>query len=135
MMKRIFNIALAICVAEVSLAQIDPELLRKPGSRNDSLNLNMDAVYSRPFIQVGRLPVALGGYVEANYQYASTNGISEGHQFQFRRLTLFVSSTISNELNFYLKLNLKTALKKSTLNLHQLILNFHHFSMQEAESL
>ncbi len=112
MMKRIFNIALAICVAEVSLAQIDPELLRKPGSRNDSLNLNMDAVYSRPFIQVGRLPVALGGYVEANYQYASTNGISEGHQFQFRRLTLFVSSTISKRIKFLSEIEFEDGTKE-----------------------
>jgi len=111
-MKRIFNIALAICVAEVSLAQIDPELLRKPGSRNDSLNLNMDAVYSRPFIQVGRLPVALGGYVEANYQYASTNGISEGHQFQFRRLTLFVSSTISKRIKFLSEIEFEDGTKE-----------------------
>ena len=112
MMKRILNIALAICVAEVSLAQIDPELLRKPGSRNDSLNLNMDAVYSRPFIQVGRLPVALGGYVEANYQYASTNGISEGHQFQFRRLTLFVSSTISKRIKFLSEIEFEDGTKE-----------------------
>ena len=112
MMKRIFNIALAICVAEVSLAQIDPELLRKPGSRNDSLNLNMDAVYSRPFTQVGRLPVALGGYVEANYQYASTNGISEGHQFQFRRLTLFVSSTISKRIKFLSEIEFEDGTKE-----------------------
>ena len=111
-MKRILNIALAICVAEVSLAQIDPELLRKPGSRNDSLNLNMDAVYSRPFIQVGRLPVALGGYVEANYQYASTNGISEGHQFQFRRLTLFVSSTISKRIKFLSEIEFEDGTKE-----------------------
>ena len=112
MMKRILNIALAICVAEVSLAQIDPELLRKPGSRNDSLNLNMDAVYSRPFIQVGRLPVALEGYVEANYQYASTNGISEGHQFQFRRLTLFVSSTISKRIKFLSEIEFEDGTKE-----------------------
>ncbi len=112
MMKRIFHIALAICLAKSSLSQIDPELLRKPGSRNDSLNLNMDAVYNRPFIQVGRLPVALGGYVEANYQYASTNGISEGHQFQFRRLTLFVSSTISKRIKFLSEIEFEDGTKE-----------------------
>ena len=111
-MKRIFNIFLAICLTEGSIAQIDPDLLRKPGSRTDSLNLNMDAVYNRPFIQVGRLPVALGGYVEANYQYASRNGISEGHQFQFRRLTLFVSSTISKRIKFLSEIEFEDGTKE-----------------------
>ena len=111
-MKRIFNIFLAICLTEGSIAQIDPDLLRKPGSPTDSLNLNMDAVYNRPFIQVGRLPVALGGYVEANYQYASRNGISEGHQFQFRRLTLFVSSTISKRIKFLSEIEFEDGTKE-----------------------
>ena len=111
-MKRIFNILLAICLTEGSIAQIDPDLLRKPGSPTDSLNLNMDAVYNRPFIQVGRLPVALGGYVEANYQYASRNGISEGHQFQFRRLTLFVSSTISKRIKFLSEIEFEDGTKE-----------------------
>src|SRR6476620_2656056 len=94
------------------VAQIDPELLRKPVKNADSLKLNMDAVYSRPFIQVGRLPVAIGGYVEANYQYASTNGISEGHQFQFRRLTLFVSSTISKRIKFLSEIEFEDGTKE-----------------------
>lgn len=78
-------------------AQIDPDLLRSPGQVNDSLILNMDAVYNRPFVQAGKLPVALGGYMEANYQYLQQDGVTEGHQFQMRRLTLFVSSSISKE--------------------------------------
>ena len=40
-------------------------------------------------MQLGKLPVAIGGYVEANYQYLSENGVSEGHQFQMRRLSHF----------------------------------------------
>ena len=28
------------------------------------LTINMDAVYNRPFLQVGKMPVALGGYAE-----------------------------------------------------------------------
>jgi len=60
----------------------------------------MDAIYDRPFLQVGKLPVVFGGYVEANYQYLGENGISEGHQFQMRRLTLFVSSSISKRIKF-----------------------------------
>ena len=103
-----------ICTLTISLAfaQIDPDLLRRLPTAQDSLSLNMDAVYQRPFIQVGKLPVALGGYVEANYQYVGENGISEGHQFQMRRLTLFVSSTISKRIKFLTEIEFEDGTKE-----------------------
>lgn len=72
----------------------------------------MDALYNRPFIQVGKLPVALGGYVEANYQYLSENGVSEGSQFQMRRLSLFVSSTISKRIKFLSEIEFEDGAKE-----------------------
>ena len=93
-------------------AQIDPELLRRPGGEGDSLKLNMDAVYDRPFNQAGKLPVALGGYMEANYQYLSENGITEGHQFQMRRLTLFVSSAIVRRIKFLTEVEFEDGTKE-----------------------
>lgn len=99
-MKRFYFLLSSILIVSALKAQIDPELLRNPGQNADSLELNMDAVYNRPFIQVGKLPVALGGYMEANYQYLGENGVSEGHQFQMRRLTLFVSSSIAKRMKF-----------------------------------
>lgn len=62
--------------------------------------LNMDAVYDRPFLQMGKMPVALGGYVEANTAYFSTDGISEGFSFQLPRLTLFFASTVARRIKF-----------------------------------
>ena len=62
--------------------------------------LNMDAVYNRPFLQYGKTPVALGGYVEANTNYVVTDGVTEGFSFQMRRMTLFVASTISKKMSF-----------------------------------
>ena len=111
-MKRFYLLILVVVYGVSADAQIDPELLRRPGSRGDSLKMNMDAVYNRPFIQVGRLPVAIGGYVEANYQYVSTDGISEGHQFQFRRLTLFISSTISKRIKFLSEIEFEDGTKE-----------------------
>lgn len=93
-------------------AQIDPELLRKPQNDTGNLKLNMDAVYNRPFVQAGKLPVALGGYVEANYQYLGENGNSEGHQFQMRRLTLFVSSSISKRIKFLSEIEFEDGTKE-----------------------
>ncbi len=67
---------------------------------DSSGRLNMDAVYNRPFLELGRLPVALGGYVEANTAWFSEDGMSEGLSFQLPRLTLFASSTISRNIKF-----------------------------------
>ena len=80
-MKRILLLLFSILFASILFAQIDPELLRRLPAKTDSLSMNMDAVYNRPFIQLGKLPVAVGGYVEANYQYIGENGVTEGHQF------------------------------------------------------
>ena len=99
-MKRTLLIAIGCILTSAVWAQIDPELLRRIPVKNDSLQMNMDAVYNRPFLQVGKLPVAIGGYAEANYQYLSDNGVSEGSQFQMRRLTLFLSSSLSRRIKF-----------------------------------
>lgn len=89
-MKLVYFLVFLIAFGFTVQAQIDPELLRNPSQTSDSLTLNMDAVYNRPLLQAGKLPVALGGYMEANYQYLGQDGVTEGHQFQMRRLTLFV---------------------------------------------
>lgn len=80
-------------------AQIDSTLLKKT-TDSSKVSMNMDAVYNRPFLQAGKLPISLGGYAEVNYQHMGTDGISAGHQFQFRRLTLFTASSISKRIKF-----------------------------------
>jgi hypothetical protein len=99
-------------IAGSAFCQIDPELLRRIPARNDSFQLNMDAVYNRPFLQVGKLPVAIGGYVEGNYQYLSEKGISEGHQFQMRRLTIFLSSSINKRIKFLTEIEFEDGTKE-----------------------
>ncbi len=99
-MRYFLFLVLSLFVSYTCIAQIDPALLRKSETDTSGLLLNMDAVYNRPFLQLGKLPVALGGYAEANYQYLQEDGITEGHQFQMRRLTLFVSSSISKRIKF-----------------------------------
>jgi hypothetical protein len=79
-MKNIITIFLLAVICIEGRSQIDPELLKKTISDTSNASLNMDAVYNRPFTQLGKLPAAIGGYVEANYQYLSENGISEGHR-------------------------------------------------------
>lgn len=111
-MKKYFIVVLLLAVTHLTMAQIDPSLLRRVPKDTSKPLMNMDAIYSRPFLQVGKLPVALGGYVEANYQYLSEDGVSEGHQFQMRRLTLFVSSSIYNRIKFLSEIEFEDGTKE-----------------------
>ncbi len=123
-MKHTGILLIAMLLFHIAYSQIDPELLRDPRIGRDSMQLNMDAVYSRPFVQVGKLPIALGGYAEANYQYTSEDGISEGHQFQMRRVTLFVSSTISNRIKFLSEIEFEDGTKEINIEFASLDFEF-----------
>lgn len=111
-MKKLIVLLIITLLANNVFAQIDPELLRNPERDSARIKLNMDAVYDRPFLQAGKLPVALGGYAEANYQYLGVDGITEGHQFQMRRLTLFVSSSIAKRIKFLSELEFEDGTKE-----------------------
>jgi len=123
-MKKYLLNTFYIFLASTVYAQIDPDLLRRIPSKNDSLALNMDAVYNRPFLQVSKLPVALGGYVEGNYQYLSENGITEGHQFQMRRLTLFISSSIYKRIKFLTEIEFEDGTKEINIEFASVDLEF-----------
>jgi hypothetical protein len=64
----------------------------------------MDAIYNRPFLRNNKIPVSLGGYFDMHYQHLTTDGISEGSQFQFRRLSLFVASSVAKRIKFMAEL-------------------------------
>ena len=62
--------------------------------------MNMDAIYQRPFMTEKNLPIAIGGYLEANSIYSGEEGVNEGWSFQARRLTMFMSSSFGKNLSF-----------------------------------
>ena len=111
-MKKIGIILMLLLMLNELSAQIDPILLRKPSKDTSNLSMNVDAIYNRPFNKIGKLPVAIGGYVEANYQYLGENGITEGHQFQFRRLTIFLSSSIAKRIKFLSEIEFEDGTKE-----------------------
>ena len=112
-MNKIISIILfCIVLCATVQAQIDPTLLKNPIAGTAKPALNMDAVYNRPFVTAGKLPVAVGGYMETNWQHLGTDGVSEGHQFQFRRMTLFVASTISKRIKFLSEIEFEPAEKE-----------------------
>jgi len=97
--KHILNVALLLSVTISAFSKTDSVLVRIPVDTTNS-KLNMDATYDRPFLAVAKTPVAVGGYLEANSLYGATDGLSEGLSFQARRLTMFMSSTIGNNIKF-----------------------------------
>ncbi|WP_462254663.1 hypothetical protein [Ferruginibacter sp.] len=125
-MKRFYIItAFVFIYCNVAKAQIDPTLLKRTPTDTAKKTMNMDAVYSRPFIAVGKLPVSLGGYMEANWQHLGTDGISEGHQFQFRRVTLFVASTIGKKLKFLSEIEFEDGGKEIAVEFAALDIELH----------
>jgi hypothetical protein len=98
MKKNIFIVLSFLSFSLVS--QTDSTLFKRTPSDTSKLKMNMDAVYNRPFLTMGKFPVSVGGYVEANSSYFGTDGITEGLSFQIPRLTLFISSTIKKRIKF-----------------------------------
>lgn len=100
-MKKTFFILILILTGFTALAQKkDSSLVKRLPADTSSAQMNMDAVYNRPFLQMGKLPVSIGGYVEANSSYFGTDGVTEGLSFQIPRLTIFLSSTIKKRIKF-----------------------------------
>lgn len=123
-MIRIFFIAFAFLSTSAS-AQIDPTLLKRVPKDTTNRTLNMDAIYNRPALKFDKFPVSLGGYMETNWQHLGTDGISEGHQFQFRRLSLFVSSAVSKRIKFLSEIEFEPAEKEVSIEFAAIDVEFH----------
>ena len=123
-MKKLLCLAF-VCWSFKSPAQIDSTLLKRVPIMSTQSTLNMDAVYNRPFLSLGKLPVSLGGYLEANWQHLGTDGLSEGHQFQMRRMTLFVASSIYKRLKFLSEIEFEDGTKEINIEFAALDLEFH----------
>ncbi len=124
-MKKHILLFLLLFPGAATFAQIDSTLLKRSIRDSSRIQLNMDAVYNRPFLAMARLPVAVGGYVEGNWQHMGTNGISEGHQFQMRRLTLFLASTIYKRIKFLSEIEFEDGTKEINIEFASVDIEFH----------
>ena len=105
-------------------AQADTALfVRMPA--DTTKRMNADAIYDRPFMKVGKTPIAIGGYMEANTNYSGTDGISEGFSFQFRRLTIFMSSSITSRIRFLSEIEFEDGAKEINVEYAALDFEFH----------
>jgi len=105
--------------------QSDTTGLFKRIDADTSKVMNMDAGYNRPFLTAGKLPVAIGGYLEANTMYAQTDGVSDGFSFQARRLTLFFSSTIARRIKFLSEIEFEDGTKEINIETAMVDIEFH----------
>lgn len=111
MLKQYVLFILLSVVSQSTFAQIDSTLFkRKP--KSDSSKMNIDAVYNRPFLQVGRTPLGIGGYAELNTNYGMTDGVSEGMSFQMRRMTLFLGGSLHPKIKFMSEIEFEDGTKE-----------------------
>ena len=109
------------------LTGLTPTLAQDKQVSKDSLkiNLNMDAVYSRPFLQFGKSTVAIGGYMEVHSNYFVTDGITEGLSFHMQRLTIFMSSTINQRIKFLTEIEFEDGTKEINIEFAALDFELH----------
>lgn len=124
-MKKLILFIAAVSSTGLSMAQVDSSLLRRRPLDTTGMLLNMDAAYNRPFLNVYKTPVALGGYVEGNWQHLGTDGVTEGHQFQMRRVTLFVASSIARRIRFLSEIEFEDGTKEINIEFAALDLEMH----------
>ncbi|GAB2568371.1 hypothetical protein [Spirosoma areae] len=92
---------------------------------DQQLKLNMDATYDRPFLTANKLPVSVGGYLEANTQYMQTAGITEGLSFQMRRMTIFLASTINRRIKFLSEIEFEDGTKEINIEFAAMDIELH----------
>jgi hypothetical protein len=126
-MKKLLLICVLLTHGLHLLAQDKPKQKWINRIKPDSITtiMNMDAVYNRPFLQFGKIPVSLGGYLETNTSYFNTDGISDGWSFQIPRLTLFVSSTIKQRIKFLTEIEFEEGGKEINIEFASLDIEFH----------
>ncbi len=94
--------------------------------------LNMDAVYSRPFLVDNTSTVAIGGYIEVNTQHESSQGVQAPFTFQMRRTTLFASSTIAPRIKFLFELEFENGVEEINLEFAAVDIEFGRLATMRA---
>ena len=123
--KKQIAVVIFLLISLFGSAQKDSAKIVRSLTDSSKVIMNMDAIYNRPILQYGKIPVALGGYVEANTNYAVTDGKTEGFSFQARRMTLFVSSNIHRKIKFLTEIEFEDGTKEINIEFASLDIQFH----------
>ncbi len=122
---KLFTFFILLFFAVTTNAQKDSSFIKRISADTSKLKMNLDAVYNRPFLQMGKLPIALGGYMEINTNYSGTNGVADGFSFQFKRLTMFMASTITKKIKFLSELEFEDGTKEINIEFAAVDFEFH----------
>ena len=106
-------------------SQIDSTLLKRVPVDTSRQMLNMDATYNRPFLQFKKIPISIGGYLEADYQYMGEDGVTDGHSFSVPRMTLFLSSSIHKKIKFLSEIEFEEGGDEISIEFAAIDINFH----------
>ncbi len=98
---------------------------KKKAIKDDELELNMDAVFNRPTLKFDKVPVTVGGYLEANTMHRIEEGITDGLSFQARRLTIFMAASISERIKFLTEIEFEDGGKEVAIEFAALDVAFH----------
>lgn len=113
-------------INNIVVGQTDSLKITRTKQDTTQLSLNMDAVYNRPFLKYGKIPIAIGGYAEANTEYKVTDGITDGFAFQMRRMTLFLFSSVHRKIKFLSELEFEGGTKEINIEFAALDIQLHH---------
>lgn len=124
--KNAIYVLLLCFINNIVVGQTDSLKITRTKQDTTQLSLNMDAVYNRPFLKYGKIPIAIGGYAEANTEYKVTDGITDGFAFQMRRMTLFLSSSVHRKIKFLSELEFEGGTKEINIEFAALDIQLHH---------
>lgn len=118
--KLILLVLLVVASSSGFAQEEDQEI---PDTSNSEMN--MDAVFNRPALTLDKIPVTLGGYLEANTYHRTEEGITDGLSFQARRLTLFMAASISERIKFLSEIEFEDGGKEVAIEFAALDVAFH----------
>ena len=117
-------VTIFLCLGKINAQTLDSVVTRQ-GVDTSANIMNMDAVYNRPFLTFDKMPIAIGGYLEGNSIYSAEDGVSEGLSFQARRLTMFMSASISKRIKFLSELEFEEGGKEISIEFAAMDVAFH----------
>jgi hypothetical protein len=122
-MKAKLIFLLMLCVGLKGFAQTDSTAIDTVKTTT-----NLDALYNRPFVlqaDYGKSSTAIGGYLEGNTNYFSTDGVSNGFSMEFRRFNIFLFSTIADRIKFLSELEFEHGTEEINLETALIDFEFH----------
>lgn len=123
-MKKLFY-TFCYLLPGLALAQTDSAFIKRMPADTGRMRMNLDAIYNRPFLTVGKAPVSVGGYLEANTSYFGTDGVSEGLSFQLPRLTVFMASPIKKRIRFLTEIEFEEGGREINIEFASMDIEFH----------